>query len=188
MPPRRSPAPKSTHRPAAARRPGPRVAVVMGSDRDRAIVAPTIEVLKEFGVAHEWRVLSAHRSPDAAGAFAREAQGRGLAVVIAAAGGAAHLAGVIAASTILPVIGLPVRTEALNGLDSLLSTVQMPPGVPVATVGIDGARNAALLAIAILALQDPALAERLVDFRRRQSERVAAADAHLQEGEGDGQG
>ena len=186
MPPRRSPAPKSTHRPANPRRLMPCVPVVMASDQDRAIAAEAVEVLKEFGVAHEWRILPDVGAPERVGSFAREAQGRGVAVVIAAGGGAAHLAGAIAASTILPVIGVPVRTAALNGMDSLLSTAQTPSGVPVAGVGIDGGRNAALLAAAILALREPALSERLVAFRRRQAERAADADARLQEVGGDG--
>jgi len=162
-----------------APRPAPRVAVVMGSDSDREVVAPAVAVLDEFGIGREWRVLSAHRTPEQAVAFARGAAEAGIAVIIAAAGGAAHLAGVLAAHTILPVIGLPVRSPALGGLDSLLSMAQMPPGIPVGTVGIDGARNAGLLAVAILALQDPALAGRLAEFRARQAQRVLDADARL---------
>lgn len=174
----------SAARPAAARseKRAPRVAVVMGSESDRETVAPAVAVLDDFGVAREWRVLSAHRTPEEAAAFARGAAEAEFAVVIAAAGGAAHLAGVLAAHTTLPVIGLPVKSAALGGLDSLLSMAQMPPGVPVATVGIDGARNAGLLAVAILALQDQALARRLADFRRSQAERVLASDARVRSG------
>lgn len=159
--------------------PAPRVAVVMGSESDRDAVAPAIAVLDEFGVARQWRVLSAHRTPEEAAAFARGAAEAGIAVIIAAAGGAAALPGALAACTTVPVIGLPVRSAALGGLDSLLSMAQMPPGVPVGCVGIDGARNAGLLAIAILALADPALRDALADFRRRQGERVLASDARL---------
>jgi 5-(carboxyamino)imidazole ribonucleotide mutase len=154
----------------------------MGSESDREVVAPAGAVLDEFGVRWEWRVLSAHRTPEAAAEFARGAAARGVQVLIAAAGGAAHLPGVLAAWTTLPVIGVPVRSPALGGLDSLLSMVQMPPGVPVATVGVDGARNAALLGVAILALGDPALAEKLRAFRQRQAERVLKADARFRQG------
>ena len=163
-----------------------RVAVLMGSLSDREVVAPAVAVLQEFGVAHAWRVLSAHRTPEATAAFVRQAEADGTQVFIAAAGGAAHLAGAVAAQTARPVIGVPVRSPALGGLDSLLSTVQMPPGVPVATVGIDGARNAGLLAVSILALADPELAGRLAESRRRQTERVLASDAQLERAQ-DGQ-
>lgn len=180
-----SPAPsphRSTPKAAPAPASGPRVAVVMGSESDREVVSGAGAVLDEFGVRWEWRVLSAHRTPEAAAEFARAAAGRGLQVIIAAAGGAAHLPGVLAAWTTLPVVGLPVRSAALGGMDSLLSMVQMPPGVPVATVGVDGARNAALLAVAILALGDAELAERLRQFRARQAERVLAADERYRRG------
>ena len=156
-----------------------RVAVLMGSLSDREVVAPAVAVLQEFGVAHAWRVLSAHRTPEATAAFVRQAEADGTQVFIAAAGGAAHLAGAVAAQTARPVIGVPVRSPALGGLDSLLSTVQMPPGVPVATVGIDGARNAALLAVAILALGEPRLSQALLEFRRRQAERVLQSDSRI---------
>ena len=160
---------------------GAGVAMLMGSLSDREVVAPAAATLRELGVAHTWRVLSAHRAPDATAAFVREAEASGVQVFIAAAGGAAHLAGVIAAHTARPVIGIAVASRALGGLDSLLSTLQMPPGVPVATVGIDGAHNAALLAVSILALADPDQAGRLSDFRRRQTERVLASDAELRQ-------
>jgi phosphoribosylaminoimidazole carboxylase PurE protein len=155
------------------------VAVVMGSESDREVVAPALAVLDEFGVPRQWRVLSAHRTPEEAAAFAAGAAAAGVGVIIAAAGGAAHLPGVLAAHTVLPVLGLPVRGPALGGLDSLLSMAQMPPGVPVGTVGIDGARNAALLAVAILALGEPRLSQALLEFRRRQAERVLQSDSRI---------
>ncbi|MDD5658112.1 MAG: 5-(carboxyamino)imidazole ribonucleotide mutase [Elusimicrobia bacterium] len=135
---------------------------------------PAADVLAEFGVAHERRVLSAHRAPDQVADYAARAEARGLKVVIAGAGGAAHLAGVIAAKTILPVFGVPMPSKHLGGLDSLLSTVQMPRGVPVATlaIGAGGAANAALLAVAVLALHDPRLKAKLKSFRRRQTQGV----------------
>lgn len=145
----------------------PRVAVLMGSDSDLPVMAGTARVLEEYGVPYEARVLSAHRSPEEAARFAREARGRGIEVIIAAAGAAAHLAGALAAQTTLPVIGVPLAGSPLQGFDALLSTVQMPPGVPVATVGVGpmGAANAAHLAVAILALADEGLREKL-DARR----------------------
>jgi phosphoribosylaminoimidazole carboxylase PurE protein len=132
--------------------PEPRVAVLMGSDSDLPVMAGCVRVLEEYGIGHEVRVLSAHRSPDEATRFCREAEGRGLRVIVAGAGGAAHLAGVAAAHTTLPVIGVPLaaKTGVMNGLDALLSVAQMPPGVPVACVGVDNARNAAVLAAKIL--------------------------------------
>lgn len=136
---------------------GPLVGVVMGSSSDLETMRPAADVLAEFGIAHELRVVSAHRTPHDMLAYAGEAAGRGLQVIIAGAGGAAHLPGMLASSTPLPVIGVPVPLARLDGLDSLLSIVQMPAGVPVATVGIGGARNAGLLAARILATADPAL-------------------------------
>lgn len=152
---------------------GARVGLVMGSESDRPVVDEACKVLDEFGVGYEVAVRSAHRTPEAAAAWAREAKGRGLGVVIAAAGGAAHLAGAMAANTPLPVLGIPLASSPLQGFDALLSTVQMPPGVPVGTLGVGpwGARNAAHLAVRILALSDPALARRLDQHR----ERLAAA-------------
>ena len=135
----------------------PLVGIVMGSDSDWPTMQAATKALEEFGVAFEVRVISAHRTPAAAGQYAADAVTRGLRVLIAAAGGAAHLAGVLAASTPLPVIGVPIQSTALKGLDSLLAMVQMPGGVPVATVAIDGAKNAALLAIQILGVGDEAL-------------------------------
>ena len=152
----------------------PLVGILMGSDSDWGTMRATAETLAEFGVAREARVLSAHRTPAETTEYASTAEDRGLRVVIAAAGGAAHLAGVVAAHTTLPVIGVPMQAWALDGLDSLLSTVQMPRGIPVATVAIGkaGAVNAALLAIEILALGDPALRQRLRDYRAGQSRRI----------------
>jgi 5-(carboxyamino)imidazole ribonucleotide mutase len=153
---------------------GPKVAVIMGSDSDLPVIEDALNVLEEFGVPFEVRVLSAHRSPDETSSYARGCAQRGLQVLIAAAGWAAHLAGVIAAETTLPVIGIPVASSPLQGLDSLLSTVQMPPGIPVATmaIGKGGARNAALLAVQILALQQPLLAERLKSFKKKMAEDI----------------
>jgi phosphoribosylaminoimidazole carboxylase PurE protein len=157
----------------------PRVAVVMGSKSDYEVMKETVRVLAEFGVACEARVISAHRTPDRAHAFATGAEERGVQVVIAAAGKAAHLAGVMASLTTLPVIGVPMATSDLGGLDSLLSTVQMPAGIPVGTVAIGkaGAQNAALLAIAVLALSDDRLRDELKRCRQRMRAEVAAADA-----------
>src|SRR5690349_3199499 len=152
----------------------PLVAVIMGSKSDWDTMRHADETLTEFGVAHECRVISAHRSPSLAAEFASTAENRGLEVVIAAAGGAAHLAGVMAAHTTLPVLGVPMRSEALNGLDSLLATVQMPGGIPVATlaIGKPGAINAALFAVAILANSRPELREKLHEFRAKQEKKI----------------
>jgi phosphoribosylaminoimidazole carboxylase PurE protein len=155
------------------------VAIVMGSKSDLPRLQAGIDALTELGIPHEVRVISAHRTPDRAAEFGRGAADRGLRVIIAAAGGAAHLAGALSAQTILPVIGVPVNATALAGLDALLATVQMPAGIPVATVAIDGAQNAALLAAQILALGDPALAERLRQQRQALARKVEAADASL---------
>lgn len=155
--------------------PTPLVGVIMGSKSDWDTLRHADETLTKFGVAHECRVVSAHRTPDAMADYARQAETRGLKVIIAGAGGAAHLPGMVAAHTILPVVGVPVESHALKGLDSLLSIVQMPGGIPVATVAIGkaGAINAALLAVAILATADPALRARLQAFRAEQTARVA---------------
>jgi 5-(carboxyamino)imidazole ribonucleotide mutase len=152
------------------------VGIVMGSDSDWGVMQEAARRLVEFDVGYEARVLSAHRTPEQASQYAADAAGRGIRCLIAGAGGAAHLAGMLAAKTTLPVLGVPMPSKHLQGLDSLLSTVQMPAGVPVATfaIGDAGAHNAALCAIAILALSDPQLAERLRDFRRRQEERILA--------------
>jgi len=160
----------------------PCVGILMGSDSDWPKIKPAAEALDEFGVGYEVRVMSAHRTPAAVADYASTAVQRGLKVVIAAAGGAAHLAGVVAAHTTLPVIGLPVPTPDLGGLDSLLSTVQMPGDVPVASmaVGMGGPRNAGLFAVQILATSDAELARRLVEFKRQLAEKIAAKDAALQ--------
>ena len=143
----------------------PRVGIVMGSDSDWPTMQEAANALEEFGVAHEADVVSAHRMPDEMLAYGRDAHGRGLEVIIAGAGGAAHLPGMLASVTPLPVIGVPVPLTHLDGMDSLLSIVQMPAGVPVATVSIGGARNAGLLAVRILASGDAALQQRMVDFQ-----------------------
>jgi 5-(carboxyamino)imidazole ribonucleotide mutase len=152
----------------------PLVGIVMGSDSDWEVMQHAGKRLEEFGVAHERRVVSAHRTPDLLFRYASEAADRGLRCIIAGAGGAAHLPGMLAAKTTLPVLGVPVPSRHLQGLDSLLSIVQMPAGVPVATfaIGEAGAHNAGLYAVALLALSDKSLASRLADFRRSQSERI----------------
>lgn len=152
----------------------PLVGIVMGSDSDWEVMQHAARRLQEFGVEHEARVVSAHRTPDLLYRYAEDAAGRGLRCIIAGAGGAAHLPGMIASKTPLPVLGVPVPTKHLQGLDSLLSIVQMPAGIPVATfaIGNAGAGNAGLYAVAILALSDPALAERLEEFRRTQERRT----------------
>jgi 5-(carboxyamino)imidazole ribonucleotide mutase len=154
----------------------PLVAVLMGSKSDWETMQHTSQTLAEFGVAHECRVLSAHRTPDETAEFVRTAESRGVQVLIAAAGGAAHLAGAVAAQTVLPVLGVPMKGWALDGLDSLLSTVQMPRGIPVGTLAIGkaGAVNAALLAISILGTSRPELLERLKEERKAQSKQILA--------------
>lgn len=156
-----------------------KVAVIMGSDSDLPIVQKAIDVLVEFGVPYEAHVYSAHRTPDQARRFAVNAAYNGFGVIIAAAGKAAHLAGALAAGTVLPVIGIPVKSSTLDGLDALLSTVQMPSGIPVATVAIDGAVNAGLLAIQILAVSDASLSKKLADKRKADEEAVLKKDAAL---------
>lgn len=156
------------------------VAIVMGSASDTSVMEGAIDALSEFSVPFEVRVLSAHRTPDDTIDFARQAAGRGIRVFIAGAGGAAHLAGVIAAATPLPVIGVPIALSNLGGLDSLLSMVQMPKGVPVATVAVNGARNAGLLAVRILALGDDRIAAQLERFRDDLADQVRSQDAQLQ--------
>ena len=150
----------------------PRVGIVMGSASDLSVMQPAGAVLDKLGIANEIVVASAHRTPDRALRYARQAEGRGIRVIIAGAGGAAHLAGVIAAVTPLPVIGVPVRSASLNGLDSLLSMVQMPPGVPVATVAIDGAHNAGILAAQILGAGSDSDRARVAEYKRQLSEDV----------------
>ena len=158
-----------------------RVAIIMGSDSDEPVMRQAAEALDEFGVTWEMRVLSAHRTPDDAVAFARGARARGIQAIIAGAGGAAHLPGVLAAVTTLPVIGVPIALKALDGLDSLLSIVQMPRGIPVATVSVDGARNAGLLAVRMLAVADEALVAAITRFQEQMAEQVRAKDAAMQE-------
>ena len=159
----------------------PLVGIAMGSASDLPTLEPAAHILEQFGVAHELRVLSAHRTPEAMAAYARAAAGRGLKVLIAGAGGAAHLPGMLAANTPLPVIGVPVPTTTLNGLDALLSIVQMPRGVPVATVAIGGGANAGLLAVQILAGADPDLLRRVVDYKAELAETARRQDAELRQ-------
>ena len=156
-----------------------KVAIIMGSDSDLPVVEKAVSVLNEFGVPCEVRVISAHRTPDVAAKFAADAAKNGFGVIIAAAGKAAHLAGAIAANSVLPVIGIPVKSSELDGLDALLSTIQMPPGIPVATVGINGAQNAGLLAVEMLAINDQELYAKLVEYRASLAAKVAAKDAEI---------
>ena len=158
-----------------------KVAVIMGSDSDLPTVQKCIDQLKKFDIPYEAHVISAHRTPAAAERFASSAKANGFGVIIAAAGKAAHLGGVLAAYTTLPVIGIPIKSSTLDGLDSLLSMVQMPGGIPVATVAIDGAQNAAILAAQMLALSDDALAAKLETFKADMEAGVMAKDAKLQE-------
>ncbi|HHU62844.1 MAG TPA: 5-(carboxyamino)imidazole ribonucleotide mutase [Clostridiales bacterium] len=157
----------------------PKVAVIMGSDSDFPVVKKAIKVLKDMDIDVEARVISAHRTPDQAAEFAGKARENGFDVIIAAAGMAAHLPGVLAAYTTVPVIGIPIKGSVLDGMDALLSIVQMPPGIPVATVGIDGARNAGLLAAQILSLKYTHLVEKLEDFRSSMAEEVKKKDAKI---------
>ena len=160
------------------------VAVVMGSDSDMAVMQNCIDQLKDFGIKPAVRIISAHRTPQVAADFADQAAGKGIKIIIAAAGMAAHLAGAIAGRTTCPVIGVPIASNAgVGGLDALLSTVQMPPGVPVATVAIGkaGAKNAAVLAVQILALSDQDMAGKLADFKKAQEEKVIEKDSTLQQ-------
>lgn len=148
----------------------PKVGIIMGSDSDLEIFSEAAKILEEFDVAYDITVGSAHRSPERVQKYSSGAIERGVKVLIAGAGGAAHLAGVVAAHTTLPVIGLPIKAKSLDGLDSLLSTVQMPPGIPVATVGINAGKNAGLLAIQILALEDKSLEEKLKNYKEKMSD------------------
>jgi len=158
-----------------------KVALIMGSDSDLPIVQKAIDVLKQYDVPFEVHIYSAHRTPEEARNFSINARKNNFGVIIAAAGKAAHLAGSIAANTTLPVIGIPIKSSTLDGLDALLSTVQMPNGIPVATVAIDGAQNSALLAIQILAVNDENLAEKLEQMRKENKQKVLEKDAHLLE-------
>ena len=158
----------------------PRVGILMGSDSDWPVMEEALRICQRFGVGAEVRVLSAHRRPDDVADYAKAAAERGLAVLIAGAGGAAHLPGVVAAITHLPVIGVPVQSKDLGGLDSLLSIVQMPTGIPVATVGINRAANAGLLALQILGVRDPAIAEAMKEYKRELRTKGSQADEKLQ--------
>ncbi len=158
-----------------------KVGIIMGSDSDLPVVEKAINTLEEYGVPFEVHVYSAHRTPEQSKEFAQNAILNGFGAIICAAGKAAHLAGAIAANTTLPVIGIPVKSSTLDGMDALLSTVQMPAGIPVATVAIDGAVNAALLSIQILAVSDAELAEKLAEARAKATEKVLAANAKIEE-------
>ncbi len=157
-----------------------KVAIIMGSDSDFPIVSKAVKKLQEFGVEYEVHVMSAHRTPDAAIKFSAEAKQNGFGVIIAAAGMAAHLAGVLAAKTTLPVIGIPCKSAQLDGMDALLATVMMPTGIPVATVAVDGAANAAILAVEILALCDEELAQKLEKMKKDMENGVAEKDKAMQ--------
>ncbi len=156
-----------------------KVAVIMGSDSDLPVVEKCINTLKEYGVSTEVHVYSAHRTPDKVREFCSKARENDFGVIIAAAGKAAHLAGACAAQTTLPIIGIPVKSSTLDGIDALLSTVQMPSGLPVATVAIDGAQNAALLALQILSVEDKGIAEKLNNARNAGADKVLAADREI---------
>lgn len=158
-----------------------KVAVIMGSDSDFPVVKSALTELKKYGVEFECRVMSAHRTPAEASEFASNAKTNGFGAIICAAGMAAHLAGVVAGHTTLPVIGIPMKSAALEGMDALLATVMMPPGVPVATVGINGAKNAAVLAVQMLAISDEELAQKLADEKQKMADGVREKDAKLQE-------
>lgn len=158
-----------------------KVGIVMGSDSDLPVMKDAAEILEKFGVSYEIDIISAHRTPDLALEYGRSAEERGIEVIIAGAGGAAHLPGVLAALTTLPVIGVPIMSQALKGLDSLLSIVQMPAGIPVATVAINNARNAGLLAVQILAIKYPELREKLKAFREKMKEEVIQKGKRLKE-------
>lgn len=158
-----------------------KVAIIMGSDSDLPVVTPAIKQLKELEIETEVRVISAHRTPEAAHDFAKNAKKNGFGVIISAAGMAAHLGGVIAASTTLPVIGIPCMGKAFDGMDALLSTVMMPPGVPVASVGINAAKNAAIYAAEILAVEDEDLADKLANMRIKMAKQVEEKDRAMQE-------
>ena len=158
-----------------------KVAIIMGSDSDLPIVTPAIKQLKELGIETEVRVMRAHRTPDEANKFSSEAIEKGFGVIIAAAGMAAHLGGVLAASTTLPVIGIPCSAKVLDGMDAMLATVMMPPGIPVATVGVNAAKNAAILAAEIIAVGDDALMAKLQKMRKEMAQQVREKDAALQE-------
>ncbi len=158
-----------------------KIAVIMGSKSDFSVVKPAVSIIKSFGVEVEVRVISAHRTPEEAHEFSKSAKKNGVEVIICAAGKAAHLGGVIAANTTLPVIGLPVKTDMMGGLDSLLSIVQMPSGIPVATVGVNGGENAGLLALQILGIKYPDVAEKLSEYKSKMRDKINADDSALQQ-------
>ena len=155
------------------------VGIIMGSDSDLPIMEDAVKILKEFGIGYEVKVLSAHRTPDQHAKYSKSALDRGLKVIIAAAGGAAHLPGVTAAHTTLPVIGVPIKGKSLEGMDSLLSIVQMPPGVPVATVAINGAKNAAILALNIIAVGNPKIQTKLLDYKKKKEKESMAKNEKI---------
>lgn len=157
----------------------PLIGIIMGSDSDLGVMQKTIDTCKEFDIPYEVKILSAHRTPGEHGEYSKTAASRGLKVIIAAAGGAAHLPGVTAAHTTLPVIGVPIMSKSLSGIDSLLSIVQMPSGVPVATVAIDGAKNAALLAIQIIGTSDNAVQKKLVEYKKQMAEESMSKNKKL---------
>lgn len=156
-----------------------KVAIVMGSKSDYPVVQKAENILREFGIEYEIRIISAHRTPKVAEEFSKTAEGRGIEVIIAAAGKAAHLAGVLAATTPLPVIGIPMKSSTMDGLDSLLSVVQMPKGVPVATVAIDGAENSALLAIQMMSIKYPELRQKFKDYKIKMEQDIIAIDTEF---------
>ena len=155
------------------------VGIIMGSDSDLPVMEDAVKVLKEFGIGYEVKVLSAHRTPNQHAEYSRTAIERGLKVIIAAAGGAAHLPGVTAAQTTLPVIGVPIKGKSLEGMDALLSIVQMPPGIPVATVAINGAKNAAILAVSIIALVNSDIQAKIVEFKKKMEKDSLAKNENL---------
>lgn len=157
-----------------------KVAVIMGSDSDLPVVQKAVDTLRDFDVPFEVHVFSAHRTPEQAKEFSLNADKNGFGVIIAAAGKAAHLAGAMAANTVLPIIGIPIKSSTLDGLDALLSTVQMPSGMPVATVAIDGAQNAALLAIQMLAISDPQLHDKFSEFRSKATQKVLDKNSEIE--------
>ena len=158
-----------------------KIGILMGSDSDLPVVEKAIDTLKDFGVPYEVHVFSAHRTPLEAAEFSKNARKNGFGAIIAAAGMAAHLAGAVAANTTLPVVGIPVKSASLDGMDALLSTVMMPPGIPVATVGINGAANAALLCIEILAVEDESLAVKLTEARAKAAQKVLEKNKTIEE-------
>jgi 5-(carboxyamino)imidazole ribonucleotide mutase len=159
----------------------PQVGIIMGSDSDLPVMKDAAELLERFGVPHEVTIVSAHRTPDRLAEYAKAAEERGLRIVIAGAGGAAHLPGMIAAHTVIPVIGVPIKTKAMRGIDSLLSIAQMPPGVPVATVAINGGKNAALLAVEMLGMSDENLRAVMRDYKQHMQEDVLSKAQKLEE-------